>query len=59
VNTRLDPLPTVPPDPLIRLPLGAFGAVLAALVVAGAVAAWLVQRAADRARVGDLMRLPA
>jgi putative ABC transport system permease protein len=58
VNTRLDPLRTVPPEPLTRLPLGALGVVVVGIAVAGLVAAWLVQRAAERARVADLMRLP-
>jgi putative ABC transport system permease protein len=54
---RLDPLPSLPPSPLLRLPLGLFGATAAVLVAAAAVGAWVVQRRADRANVAEVMRL--
>jgi putative ABC transport system permease protein len=57
VYGRLDPLPTLPPGPVLRLPVGLFGAAAAVLVAAAAVGAWVVQWRADRANVAEVMRL--
>jgi putative ABC transport system permease protein len=57
VYRRLDPLPALPPGPLLRLPLGLLAATAVALVTAAWGGSWLVQRQADRTNVGELMRL--
>ena len=59
ISGKLDPLPTLPPPPVFRLPLPLFGLTALALVVTAAVGAWRVQRAADRAPVSEVMRLAA
>lgn len=57
VYGALDALPSLPPSPLLRLPLGAMA--LAGLVtwLAAWVAAVVAQRAADRTRVEEVLRL--
>ena len=56
---KLDPLPDFPPPALYRVPLPLIGLIALALLVVAAVGAWRVQRAADRARVAEVMRLAA
>ena len=57
VQGRLDPIPNLPPGPLLHVPLGVLAVAAAATVAATAVGAWRVQRQADRAHVGEVMRL--
>lgn len=56
---KLDPLPDFPPPALYRIPLAPIGLIALALLVVAAAGAWRVQRAADRARVAEVMRLAA
>ena len=57
VHGRLDPIPNLPPGPVLHLPFPVLGAAAAAAVAATVVGAWRVQRQADRADVGEVMRL--
>jgi hypothetical protein len=57
VHGRLDPIPGLPPGPLLRVPLGAVATTAVVTVVVAAIGAWRVQAVADRARVGEVMRL--
>ena len=57
VHGKVDPLPQFPPGAVFRLPGVLLGAVALAVVVFSVVAAWLVQRRADRANVAEVMRL--
>ena len=59
INTRLDPLPQVPPAPLFTVPAVLLLIVVAALPVLAWCGAMLVQRAADRTNVADVLRLAA
>jgi putative ABC transport system permease protein len=54
---KADPMPQIPPAPLLRLPFGLFLVTLGALAVAALVSAWRVQRSAERANVAEVMRL--
>ena len=56
VYKKLDPIPSIPPPPLFRLPLVMFAASFAVVVLASWAGARRVQRAADRARVAEVMR---
>jgi len=57
VYGRLDPMPQLPPAPLFRLPIAAFALTGLAVVIASLIGAWRVQRAAERVRVSEVMRL--
>ena len=57
VNPRLDPLGTVPPAPVLRLPLVLVFISLGALLGAAWIGAWRAGQRADRARVAEVMRL--
>ncbi len=57
VHGRLDPIPGLPPGPLLRVPLGAVATTAIVTVAVAAVGAWRVQAVADRVRVGEVMRL--
>jgi hypothetical protein len=57
VYGQLDSLPLIPPPPLFRTPLGLLALTIAAIFVAAWAGAWRVQRAAERARVAEVMRL--
>jgi putative ABC transport system permease protein len=54
---KLDPLPALPPGPLLRYPFALFGSALAALLLSSVAGAWIVQQRADRANVAEVMRL--
>jgi putative ABC transport system permease protein len=54
---RLDPLPNIPPPPLFRVPLVLLAITALVALVAAWIGAWRVQRAADHARVGEVMRI--
>jgi putative ABC transport system permease protein len=57
VYARLDLLPEVPPSPLLRTPSLELVLTAATFVLAAWVGAWWVQRSADGANVGEVMRL--
>ena len=57
VHGRLDPIPNLPPGPLLHVPLGVLAIAAAATAVAAVAGAWRVQGLADRAEVGEVMRL--
>jgi hypothetical protein len=54
---RLDPLPVVPPDPLLVLPVVAIAASLAAVIAAAWLGAWITSRQAASVRLGEVMRV--
>ena len=57
VYARLDLLPQVPPAPLLRVPSMELALTAATFLLAAWVGAWWVQRGADGANVGEVMRL--
>jgi putative ABC transport system permease protein len=57
VYGKLDALPLIPPPPLFRTPFGLLAATAVALALAAWAGAWRVQRAAERAKVAEVMRL--
>jgi putative ABC transport system permease protein len=57
VYRSLDPMPELPPAPGLALPGALLGATLVGVLLAAAAGAFLVQRAADRAKVAEVMRL--
>ena len=57
VYRRLDPMPELPPGLHLVLPGAVLGLTLLAVAVAALTGALLVQRAADRANVAEVMRL--
>jgi putative ABC transport system permease protein len=57
VYRSLDPMPQLPPAPGLALPGALLGAALVGVLLAAAAGAFLVQRAADRAKVAEVMRL--
>jgi putative ABC transport system permease protein len=59
VHGKVDVLPGLPPDPVLRVPLGLIAVALAFVAALSAVAAWAVQRGADRARVSEVLRVAA
>ena len=54
---KADPMPGIPPDPLLQLPVALFLFTGLALLLAAVVSAWWVQRTAERANVAEVMRL--
>jgi putative ABC transport system permease protein len=52
----VDPMPSLPPSPSFRPPIGLFAAIAVAVPVTAAVATFLVQRRADRANVAEELR---
>jgi ABC-type antimicrobial peptide transport system permease subunit len=57
VYRKLDPIPSVPPSPLLRLPVVLLAASFAVVLAAAWLGARRVQRAADRANVAEVMRV--
>ncbi len=57
VNSRLDPVPDLPPNPFLSIPGSLFAVTALSLVLVSVVGARLVQRRADRADVASVMRL--
>lgn len=57
VYLRLDALPSVPPVPLLRAPTAALGGTGAAVLAAAWLGALVAQRAADRTRLSEVLRL--
>ena len=56
VYARLDPLPTIPPEPLFAVPPLLFVVLLALISLAALLGAWRVQRKADTAKVSEVLR---
>jgi len=56
VYARLDPLPTLPPDPLFAVPPMLFVLLIALISLAALLGAWRVQRKADTANVSEVLR---
>jgi len=56
VFARLDPLPGLPPAPILVLPGALIGSVAAGVLVCAWGGAWLVHRRAERADVGAVLR---
>ncbi|MGH2828474.1 MAG: FtsX-like permease family protein, partial [Actinomycetota bacterium] len=59
IYSRLDPLPTVPPDPLFSVPPVLFLVLVPVIVLAALLGAWRVQRKADTANVAEVLRYAA
>lgn len=57
VYGQLDSLPNLPPGPLLRVPWLVLAGSAAAVVVVALLAAGVAQRSADRAKVGEVLRL--
>jgi putative ABC transport system permease protein len=53
---KLDPLPTLPPSALLKLPLKLVGGILLGILVSSVVGSWLVQRQTERANIAQVMR---
>ncbi|MEO8323181.1 MAG: hypothetical protein ABI571_03475, partial [Actinomycetota bacterium] len=56
MHVRLDLRPTLPPEPLLVVPLVALVLTVVVTVVASALSAWRVQRSIDRADIAQIMR---
>jgi putative ABC transport system permease protein len=54
---RLDPLPVVPPDPLLVVPMVAIATSLVAVIAAAWLGAWITSREAGSVRLGEVMRV--
>jgi putative ABC transport system permease protein len=54
---QLDPLPSVPPDPILDFPLILVAVVGLVVLFISPIGGWRVQRSADRANVAEVMRL--
>ncbi|MGH2702119.1 MAG: FtsX-like permease family protein [Actinomycetota bacterium] len=59
IYSRLDPLPTVPPDPLFAIPPVLFLVLVPVIALAALLGAWRVQRKADTANVAEVLRYAA
>ena len=57
VTPYLDPLPTIPPDPVSVLPWIAVAAAAVGLAVTAIMGGWLSTRAARDVRLGDALRV--
>jgi putative ABC transport system permease protein len=53
----LDPLATIPPDPLYVLPLGVMGSAFVAVLAASWMGGWLTNRRAGAVHLGEVMRV--
>ncbi|MPZ70821.1 MAG: hypothetical protein GEU71_15035 [Actinobacteria bacterium] len=56
MHVQLDLRPTLPPDPLLVIPMMTIAATVAIVGVASAISAWRVQRSIDRADIAQVMR---
>jgi ABC-type antimicrobial peptide transport system permease subunit len=54
---QLDPLPSVPPDPILDFPIILVAVVGLVVLFISPIGGWRVQRSADRANVAEVMRL--
>ena len=59
IHTRMDPLPTVPPDPLFAVPPQLLTVLVPVILLAALGGAWRVQRRADTANVAEVLRYAA
>jgi len=57
VLSHVDPLPSMPPPVLFRLPMTALLASIPMGAAIAAIGAWFVQRSADRVRMAEVMRV--
>ena len=56
IYQRLDPLPDLPPDPALRVPVSLLLTIGLAIAVCAALGGWWVQHRAERANVGAVLR---
>jgi putative ABC transport system permease protein len=56
IYRRLDPLPQLTPPPVLRTPFSLLGWIGLTIAICAALGAWLVQRRAERANVGAVLR---
>jgi hypothetical protein len=56
IYQRLDPLPDLPPDPTLQIPVSLLLSIAAAIAVCAAVGGWWVQFRAEHANVGAVLR---
>ena len=56
IYKRLDPLPELTPPPVLRTPFSLLGWIGLAVTYCAGLGAWLVQRRAERADVGAVLR---
>ena len=56
IYRRLDPLPDLPPDATLRVPVSLLLTIAGAIALCAAVGGWWVQRRAERANVGAVLR---
>jgi putative ABC transport system permease protein len=56
IYRRLDPLPQLTPPPVLRTPFSLLGWIGLAIAICAGFGAWLVQRRAERANVGAVLR---
>ncbi|MDP9301620.1 MAG: hypothetical protein M3P43_12130 [Actinomycetota bacterium] len=56
VYQRLDPMPSLPPNALLKLPLDLLGTILLAIATSTVVGASIVQRQTQRVNVAEVMR---
>jgi putative ABC transport system permease protein len=57
IHRKVDFLPGLPPSTVLAVPVLPFALILGAVVVVAWVAAWAVQRTADRSNTSEVMRL--
>jgi putative ABC transport system permease protein len=53
----LDPLPAIPPEPLVQVPLPVIGALIVVLAGASWIGSWYATRRAAAARLGEVLRV--
>jgi putative ABC transport system permease protein len=56
IYQRLDPLPNLPPDPTLQVPVSLLLSIAVAIAVCAAVGGWWVQSRAEHANVGAVLR---
>jgi putative ABC transport system permease protein len=56
IYQRLDPLPDLPPDPTLQVPVSLLLSIAAAIAVCAAAGGWWVQFRAEHANVGAVLR---
>ena len=53
---RLDPLPSLPPNALLRFPFDLLGAIVIGIAASALVGSWIVQRQTEHANIAQVMR---
>jgi putative ABC transport system permease protein len=56
IYRRLDPLPDLPPEPTLRLPITLLVSIALGIAVCAWIGGWWVQHRAERANVGAVLR---